>query len=457
MPSSRALPDLRVFSRRSIVTPSTLPEQLPIRISSAPITPPARLHLRNILPTSPGGMPTPPPPPPLPCSLIWECHSCETVYRLGCTRRCLVCDHEFCVTAALPKSGRGKKRRRSEMCKSEFDYKGWAEWGAWRRKVLGLEVVGPAGDKIRERAFVTKTHNCETDCDFPSECRYVRHTVHNEMFQTRYMETLVEEPVYPPVVGDELLRHDDGLPLVETMDMEEEEEEEKEEEKEEEGEEEGEEKEEDEEEINLPDSPTLPKSPLSQTSFLWNDSDEEKTEKKKQENAKRKDKKCKTKSKRKNGESSGTKSSSRQENAKSPAVDAEGMDPEELYRLLEEDKSMMPLEMIQPDNSSRQQESRRCRQGRVKHGKRLIVRNLTYADRCEDWDDTTDSDTDDSSPPFSPPPSSASSLDGGEWVPASGQTTPAKDGDYIIDRKLEEELERELEAMIRADKSFLRD
>ncbi|OTA55307.1 hypothetical protein K449DRAFT_438860 [Hypoxylon sp. EC38] len=460
MPSRRTLPDLRIFSRRSIVIPSTFQTQLPIRPSSTCITPPARLHLRNILPTSPGGMPTPPPPPRRPYPWLWHCHSCDTVYQLACTRRCLVCGHEYCVSADPPKVKRGKKRRRSSaMCTSEFDYLGWAEWGAWRRKVLGLEVMGPEGEMIRERAFVNNKHNCELDCDFPSECHHVRHRVKTEgsqsTFQSTYMETVEEEPEYTSTAAEEPLRYGDELPLVETVEMEEEEEGEDEDNGGEKGEEEVKE-----EERNLPDSPTIPKSPLSQSSFLWDDSDEEEKEKEKEkekqvagkENTERKEKKRKTKSRRKSKESGST-DSSVQENSNSPAVDTKGMDPEELRRLLEEDKGMMPLELLPSDVSNQQQESERCEHGRPKHGKKLTVRNPSDADKCED-SDSSDSGSDGNSSPSSPPPSSASSLDG-EWVPASDQKTPAEDGDLIIDQELEDELAREMEEMINATTSTL--
>lgn len=73
--------------------------------------------------------------PPSPCPWLWRCHQCHIVYRLATTRRCLECDHEFCVT--VPDSSPGsKKRKRGGPCKAEFDYIGWAEHGAWRRTVL---------------------------------------------------------------------------------------------------------------------------------------------------------------------------------------------------------------------------------------------------------------------------------------------------------------------------------
>ncbi|KAI1135793.1 hypothetical protein F5Y05DRAFT_393293 [Hypoxylon sp. FL0543] len=437
MPSRRALPTLSIFSRRSIAASPTSSPPSPIR-SSIPITPPARLHLRNILPSSPDGMPTPPPPPRQPYAWLWQCHSCNTVYRIGCTRRCLVCSHEYCVSADPPKARRGKKRRRgSGMCASEFDYNGWAEWGAWRRKVLGLEVLGRAGEKQRERAFANRTHNCIMDCDYPSECHHERYRLHTEAVERRYLETLEEEPESPSMVASVPLSPDDELPLDETLEI-------------------AEAKEENDRQDSptLPKSPTSPKSPLSQTSFLWDDSDENEDEKTWGEDTERKEKKRKTKCQQKIQQLTGIEFSGL-EKASSPADDADGMDPEELCRFLEEDEGMMPLEIVH-SNTSQRSKSRRCKREQPTHARKLTVRNLADEDDCEDWDEWSDSDSDDGSSLSSARPSSASSLDG-EWVSASDQTTTFEDSDETVDKKTEEKLERELEAMVKAGTSFLQD
>ena len=65
-------------------------------------------------------------PPASPYPWLWRCHSCYTIYRLACTRRCLLCSHTFCTGAPGGRKSRGP-------CKAEFDYSGWAAWGAWRR------------------------------------------------------------------------------------------------------------------------------------------------------------------------------------------------------------------------------------------------------------------------------------------------------------------------------------
>lgn len=75
--------------------------------------------------------PTRPQPPPSPSPWLWRCHQCHILYRLATTRRCLECDHEFCLTTQSPPTG--KKSKRGGPCRAEFDYVGWAARGAWRR------------------------------------------------------------------------------------------------------------------------------------------------------------------------------------------------------------------------------------------------------------------------------------------------------------------------------------
>lgn len=155
---------------------------------------------------TPLSSPLPPSPPPTPCPWLWRCHSCYTIYRLAVTRRCLDCDHTFCVGEPAGNSTpRGKKRKRGGPCKAEFDYTGWKARGAWRRTVLlngdnsnknNAVTVGNAresreakwGDEHRaatdalgdgasfedkrERLFVRRRHSCFLHCDFPSECHH---------------------------------------------------------------------------------------------------------------------------------------------------------------------------------------------------------------------------------------------------------------------------------------------
>ncbi|KAI1349369.1 hypothetical protein F5Y01DRAFT_316805 [Xylaria sp. FL0043] len=152
------------------------------RSPTTPVSPPPRLHLRNILPASPEEPPIMPPPPRTPRAWVWQCHKCQSIYRLGCTRRCLDCSHTYCISnprkqelyAPNPKK---KQRRRQSggLCGSEFDYVGWEQWGSWRRKVTGHEAAGRCETEARDKAFLKKRHNCWIDCDSPSECCHRRY------------------------------------------------------------------------------------------------------------------------------------------------------------------------------------------------------------------------------------------------------------------------------------------
>lgn len=155
---------------------------------------------------TPLSSPIPPSPPPTPCPWLWRCHSCYTIYRLAVTRRCLDCDHTFCLGEPAASPPKGKKRKRGGPCKAEFDYTGWKARGAWRRTVLlngDNNVAGgtiantriltgsnekswgnehraaaeAAGEEARfedkrERLFLRRRHSCFVHCDFPSECHH---------------------------------------------------------------------------------------------------------------------------------------------------------------------------------------------------------------------------------------------------------------------------------------------
>ncbi|KAI5928205.1 hypothetical protein F4810DRAFT_183597 [Camillea tinctor] len=345
MPSRRGLPKLNIFSSKPASSSPVLSPPSPKHSAkpsiSTPMSPPARLHLRNVLPSSPNALPTPPPPPRPPYSWLWQCHSCSTVYRLGCTRRCLVCSHIYCVSANPPSTtSRGKKRRRhTGMCASEFDYQGWTEWGAWRRKVLGMEAIGPAGAKQRERAFVKNTQNCWNDCDYPSECHHTRYRVARDGLQNGYeTESPVEEPQSPSRIETCPRSPDDELPLNEALELTEDDDDTK--------------------------SPTSPKSPLSQTSFFGDEADDEDKENTEQ---------------KKDGEKVWWVDTAGQENRRKMQSQRKveqltGVDSNDLNLILP----------TAPDSESRN------------IGK-LTVRNLTDHDIWEDWSsDSSDSDPDDS-------------------------------------------------------------
>ncbi|GAW15149.1 hypothetical protein ANO14919_045580 [Xylariales sp. No.14919] len=217
------------------------------KANPAPVSPPARLHLRNILPLSPEEPPIMPPPPRTPRAWVWQCHMCLSIYRLGCTRRCLDCSHTYCVSnpnssssSLRPGTPRGKKRRRNTgLCGAEFDYVGWEQWGSWRRKVLGHEAAGRCEAEARDRAFLKKRHDCWIDCDSPSECCHRRYELAVEVLK---QQSLVTSANRPPVNPDD----DDDLAITEVRS----------------------------EGAGGEEAP--PKSPLGQSSFLWDEEEEEK-------------------------------------------------------------------------------------------------------------------------------------------------------------------------------------
>lgn len=172
----------------------------------------------------------PPTPPPEPCPWLWRCHQCHILYRLATTRRCLECDHAFCLSA--PTSPSKKRKRSSGPCKAEFDYVGWAAQGAWKRTMLlnnnknnnnnnkpntssptkdkgvllasgsrryipAAELSAAWGDEHRalehgsraetaefeakkDALFTRKRHDCWKHCDFPSECHHALYKAQQE-------------------------------------------------------------------------------------------------------------------------------------------------------------------------------------------------------------------------------------------------------------------------------------
>lgn len=145
-------------------------------------------------------------PPPLPLHWLWQCHLCNQTYALGVTRRCLEDGHFFCSGVAYTTAKRGlgarKRPKKSRACASEFDYAGWAAWGAWRRKERELALAAKglseakssptellqqrrrSSDKINvpragtlRSGVLNKPSNekdCWRTCDYPSQCRWGR-------------------------------------------------------------------------------------------------------------------------------------------------------------------------------------------------------------------------------------------------------------------------------------------
>ncbi|KAI0401515.1 hypothetical protein F4802DRAFT_424957 [Xylaria palmicola] len=235
--SSSSAPSSSSSSSKSKMPPppSSTPASSTSRRASAismttPTSPPARLHLRNILPASPEEPPIMPLPPRTPRAWVWQCHRCHSVYRLGCTRRCLDCSHTYCIvsttsttssstsssstTSTSKQQQRGKKRRRQQagLCGAEFDYVGWEQWGSWKRKVLGHEAAGRSDPGARDRAFLARRHDCWVDCDSPSECCYRRHELAAEALRNGHVL-----PRPPVVVAAEPTSPDDDISLTEVM------------------------------------------------------------------------------------------------------------------------------------------------------------------------------------------------------------------------------------------------
>jgi hypothetical protein len=144
---------------------------------------------------------------------------------MGATQRCLLCGHKVCrMPRPLDANPRSTAAKRNE-CRAFFDYTGWKNWAKWRRDLVAHEETRPCRRpptsspslsaftaintsrskaakvshkktyqtervnaarrlrKERTRLVVqmngqrlermrTGQHDCVTDCDWPSECRY---------------------------------------------------------------------------------------------------------------------------------------------------------------------------------------------------------------------------------------------------------------------------------------------
>ncbi|KAH6613239.1 hypothetical protein F5144DRAFT_472050, partial [Chaetomium tenue] len=147
------------------------------------------------------------PAPPTPYPWIWRCHECDSEYPLAATRRCLYCSHHFCTAPPADTSLRRRIPGRRDCCDAEFDYYGWARWGAYRRSRKRSCDIGAADQDtfakfglttgrsrrsgpdtggllwkplsrsaVREvargkrRMYVSGQYNCGLHCDFPTEC-----------------------------------------------------------------------------------------------------------------------------------------------------------------------------------------------------------------------------------------------------------------------------------------------
>ncbi|KAF8861448.1 hypothetical protein BDZ45DRAFT_799912 [Acephala macrosclerotiorum] len=211
--------------------PLSPPPTSPRSSTNTQLTPPPRLHLRNIIPSPPLPKEHLKTAPLVPYPWIWRCHLCCSIYRLGVTRRCLEDGHLFCSLPSPPpsptasaeeffsslsadegKSGieiiaelqsqKAKKRRSSRRgrkgrgCRSEFDYAGWSKYNIWRRELRVLKhdermKLLTRDWKRGEKGGISIRRwkggrDCWRDCDFPSEC-------HNERKAEREWEKQMRE------------------------------------------------------------------------------------------------------------------------------------------------------------------------------------------------------------------------------------------------------------------------
>ncbi|KAK6215855.1 Subunit of heteropentameric Replication factor C (RF-C) [Pestalotiopsis sp. IQ-011] len=177
---SRSVPNLKVSITGRPATDASPP------LSPRPLTAATRRRLRASLPPSPVGSRVPPPSRPV--AWHWRCCSCRATYDLAVTQRCLACSHNFCSVnshlqtsvGSIPKkktTSRGSPNRRRVdrlgnpiTCTTEFDYEGWAAYGAWRRRVTGTQIT----EDQRDRRYLLRAQDDWHHCDFPSQCAHRR-------------------------------------------------------------------------------------------------------------------------------------------------------------------------------------------------------------------------------------------------------------------------------------------
>ncbi|CEI65450.1 hypothetical protein FVEN_g6137 [Fusarium venenatum] len=161
---------------------------------------------------------TPPisPPPGKPASWTWTCRHCRSTWKLAVTRRCLRCIKTKTVGGSkmIGRSHTSPERRQHSIKKyrgtrpaENHDYDHWTIHNDWRRfrsaynaapdewrRQNKRELAALRGERrrvmkaqieTRRRTDMTQqrlermlsnTHNCEIDCDYPSQC-------HSERFE----------------------------------------------------------------------------------------------------------------------------------------------------------------------------------------------------------------------------------------------------------------------------------
>ncbi|KAF9784867.1 hypothetical protein IL306_006550 [Fusarium sp. DS 682] len=168
---------------------------------------PVRMFTRNCIPPK-----DPPPGEPVPCT--WRCTTCNEQYKLSITSRCLECQSTKRTRTKRRRSDaptsapsrRQKVPRRVYPTIDDFDYEFWAIHNDWRRfrsayernpqkweRRINHNLEGVSSTQRRARRFKievkTRTqftenrlkrmlrngHNCELDCDYPSQCQTERY------------------------------------------------------------------------------------------------------------------------------------------------------------------------------------------------------------------------------------------------------------------------------------------
>ncbi|KAL4727230.1 hypothetical protein ACLX1H_006131 [Fusarium chlamydosporum] len=138
----------------------------------------------------------------------WQCCNCKAIWELAVTQRCLDCTNSKYTGSSLrlghsrdPALRRYLNRYRGIRPKESFDYDYWSVQNDWRRfrsaynadpkaweRRTSRDLAGLKGAERRvmkgqiekkRRTEITqkrlermlnKTHNCEIDCDYPTQC-----------------------------------------------------------------------------------------------------------------------------------------------------------------------------------------------------------------------------------------------------------------------------------------------
>lgn len=271
------------------------------------------------------------------------------------------------------------------------------------------------------------------DCDYPSECNHVRHRTLQEVREAeerRQLQQLQAPPPPPqeprspppPVVATRPVNPDDELPLNEAIEVLE----------------------------NVPDGEELksPTSPLRSSFFFFDDPDEVDVPEGEDEPSFDNE----WPKKRKTNLSGIDQRITEEQNEAGPStVNTRNMDEDMLRSLIDEDEKMMPLDFF--GSVIARCRSRMSGQEHPRRTGKLTVRNLTEADKRNESDSSSDSDSDSSSS-ASPISSTGSDV---EWLSASDSTNLSEESALADEDESEDGSDEEIDALVAAGRSFLRD